>query len=100
MASKTSKSNEICASCGAITEYMIALIAMESLGLFSSTSSLTLYLHVGTCGKHDTPIALHSILFCPKSSIVILLCKHPFIHAYGSTYITHSQRPFKGPYIT
>ena len=39
MASKTCKCNEISASCGAITEYMITLIAMESLGLFSSTSS-------------------------------------------------------------
>ena len=100
MASYTCKSNEISASCGPITEYIITLVAMESLGLFSSTSSLTLYLHVGACGMHDTPITLHSILICPKSSIVILLCRHPFIHAHGCTYITHSQGPLKGSYIT
>ena len=35
----TCKSNEIPASFGPITEYMITLVAMESLGLFSSTST-------------------------------------------------------------
>ena len=39
MASYTCKSNEIPASFGPITEYMITLVAMESLGLFSSTST-------------------------------------------------------------
>ena len=69
MASYTCKSNEIPASFGPITKYMITLVAMESLGLFSSTltfHTICKRAHVECMIPHNTPFfsSLSQIYHC------------------------------------